>query len=201
MTDSAGRQSLDKPLLTVEQQIAHMKARGITFDLVSEVDAAEHLRTKCQFFRIYAYRKSFQKYVGGKRDGQYVNLDFGHLRALSNLDRKLCDTLLPMTLDAEQLHTTKRLRVFPGRDCEGGSAPVFLQPCYPLSLGGSTRDDYLPSSPSAASTQALGDIPTTSLNTCENALTLGNPRRFATVEGASPPSSASLACSIRRARI
>ncbi len=46
-------------MLTVEQQIAHMKSKGITFDLVSEEDAVAHLRTKCQFFRIYAYRKLF----------------------------------------------------------------------------------------------------------------------------------------------
>ena len=40
-----------------EQQIAHMKAKGITFDLVSEGEAAAHLREKCQFFCVYAYRK------------------------------------------------------------------------------------------------------------------------------------------------
>ena len=47
------------PLFTVEQQIDHMKAKGIAFDLCTETDAAEHLRTKCQFFRAYAYRKAF----------------------------------------------------------------------------------------------------------------------------------------------
>ncbi len=90
-----------KPLLTVEQQIDHMKAKGITFDLCTEADAAEHLRTKCQFFRAYAYRKAFPKYVEGERNGQYIGLDFGHLKALSNLDRKLRDVLLAMALDVE----------------------------------------------------------------------------------------------------
>lgn len=90
-----------KPMLTVEQQIAHMKDKGITFDLVSEEEAAKHLRTKCQFFRIYAYRRSFAKREGGPRDGQYIGLDFGHLKELSNLDRMLRDTLFPMTLDVE----------------------------------------------------------------------------------------------------
>ena len=32
-----------KPMLTVEQQIAHMKTKGITFNLVSEGEAAAHL--------------------------------------------------------------------------------------------------------------------------------------------------------------
>ena len=90
-----------KPLLAVGQQIAHMKHKGITFKLCSEDDAKEHLHAKCQFFRVYAYRKLFPRHVGGDRDGQYVNLDFGHLKALSNLDRQLRDTLLPMTLDVE----------------------------------------------------------------------------------------------------
>ena len=98
-----------KPMLNVDQQIAHMKAKGITFDLVSEAEAAAHLRTKCQFFRVYAYRRNFDRHVGGDRDGQYVGLDFGHLRVLSNLDRKLRDTLLPMALDLEHFAKVRLL--------------------------------------------------------------------------------------------
>ena len=98
-----------KPLLTAEQQIAHMKSKGITFDLCSEEEAATYLRDKCQFFRVYAYRKSFDKHVGGKRDGQYANLDFGHLRALSGLDCMLRDALLPMTLDIEHFAKVRLL--------------------------------------------------------------------------------------------
>lgn len=98
-----------KPLLTVEQQIAHMKEKGITFDLCSEEEAAKHLREKCQFFRIYAYRRNFAKHEGGSRDGQYVGLDFGHLKTLSRLDRMLRDALLPMTLDVEHFAKVKLL--------------------------------------------------------------------------------------------
>ena len=86
-----------------------MKAKGITFDLVTEAEAATHLRTKCQFFRIYAYRRNFERHVGGERDGQYVNLDFGHLKTLSNLDRKLRDVLLAMTLDVEHFAKVRLL--------------------------------------------------------------------------------------------
>ena len=116
-------QTSPKPLLTVEQQIAHMKSKGIAFDLCTEADAAAYLRTKCQFFRIYAYRKLFDKHVGGERDGQYVGLDFGHLRALSNLDRMLRDTLLPMTLDVE--HFAKVQLLAAAEDCgEDGHSVV-----------------------------------------------------------------------------
>ncbi len=99
-----------KPMLTVGQQIAHLKAKGVTFDLCSEERAAHYLRTKCQFFRIYAYRKSFSKYVGGKFDGKYMNLDFGYLKTLSNLDRMLRDLLLSMTLDIEHFAKVSLLR-------------------------------------------------------------------------------------------
>lgn len=98
-----------KPMLTVEQQIAHMKSKGITFDLVTEDEAAAYLRIKCQFFRVYAYRRNFDRHVGGEFDGQYANLDFGHLKTLSSLDRKLRDVLLAMTLDVEHFAKVRLL--------------------------------------------------------------------------------------------
>lgn len=94
-------QFVRKPMLTVEQQIAHLKAKGVKFDLCSEDCAALYLRTKCQFFRVYAYRKSFPKHVGDELDGKYMNLDFAYLKTLSGLDRMLRDVLLSMTLDVE----------------------------------------------------------------------------------------------------
>lgn len=106
-------------MLTVEQQIAHMKSKGITFGLVSEEEAAAHLRKKCQFFRVYAYRKIFEKRIGGNRDGQYVGLDFGHLRVLSSLDRKLRDALLPMALDLEHFAKVRLLATAEGHDEDG----------------------------------------------------------------------------------
>lgn len=90
-----------KPLLTVEQQIAHLKAKGVTFSLCTEDEAAEYLSGKCQFFRVAAYRKLFDKHVGGERDGQYVNLDFAQLRYLAGLDRQFRDVMLAMSLDIE----------------------------------------------------------------------------------------------------
>lgn len=88
-----------KPLLTVEQQIEHLKSKGVTFELCSEEDAAEYLSERTYFFKVAAYRFLFEKRVGGPRDGQYIDLDFGHLRALASLDRDLRYALLPLTLD------------------------------------------------------------------------------------------------------
>lgn len=108
-----------KPLLTVEQQIAHMRSKGIAFDLCGEPEAAAYLREKCQFFRVYAYRKLFDRHIGGPRDGQYVGLDFGHLKQLSGLDRRLRDALLPMTLDVEHFAKVRLLAAAEDRGEDG----------------------------------------------------------------------------------
>lgn len=108
-----------KPMITVEQQTAHMKAKGISFNLVSEEEAAVYLHEKCQFFRVYAYRKLFSRRVGGPRDGRYAGLDFGHLKALSSIDRELRDVLLSMTLDVEHFMKVRLLAEAEARGEDG----------------------------------------------------------------------------------
>lgn len=78
-----------KPILTIEQQIEHLKQKGVAFELCSEEEAADYLRDKCNFFKLASYRKLFSKYEGGPRDGRYVDLDFGQLRLLAALDQEL----------------------------------------------------------------------------------------------------------------
>lgn len=109
-----------KPLLTVEQQIEHLKSKGVTFELCSEEDAAEYLSERTYFFKVAAYRSLFEKCVGGPRDGQYIDLDFGHLRALASLDRDLRYALLPLTLDVEHAARTKLVRIATEREGEDG---------------------------------------------------------------------------------
>ena len=77
-----------KPILTIEQQIEHLKQKGVAFELCSEEEAADYLRDKCNFFKLASYRKLFSKYEGGPRDGRYVDLDFGQLRLLDSLDQR-----------------------------------------------------------------------------------------------------------------
>lgn len=105
MVDAFHKASYRKPLFTVDEQIAHMKAKGISFDLCAESEAHEYLDRKCNFFKVYSYRKLFDKRVGGPHDGEYANLDFGQLKLLASLDQQLREIMLPMTLDIE--HFTK----------------------------------------------------------------------------------------------
>lgn len=99
-----------KPKLTVEEQIAHLKSKGVTFDLCSEEEAAECLSDRTYYFKLAAYRVLFDKRVGGERDGEYVGLDFGHLRDVAAIDHMLRYTLLPMTLDVEHFAKVKLMR-------------------------------------------------------------------------------------------
>lgn len=109
-----------KRLLTVEQQIEHLKSKGLTFELCSEEDAASYLSGHTYYFKLAAYRVLFDKRVGGLRDGQYANLDFGHLKALASLDRDLRYALLPLTLDVEHAMRTKLVRIATEREDEDG---------------------------------------------------------------------------------
>lgn len=99
-----------KPLLTIEQQINHLKLKGIKFELCPEDEAVAYLRDKCNFFKLASYRKLFSKHEGGPRDGRYVNLDFGQLRLLASLDQELRHALLGMTLDIEHFQKVALLR-------------------------------------------------------------------------------------------
>ena len=112
-------------LLDVPDQIAKLKSKGVTFDLCSEEEAISYLANRTYFFKLYAYRTLFERRTGGERDGQYVSLDFGHLRLLSSLDRSLRYVLLPMTLDVEHFARVKLVREVTEREGEDGYSVVF----------------------------------------------------------------------------
>ena len=96
-----------KPILTIEQQIEHLRRKGVSFELCSEAEAARILAGQDHYFRLAAYRVLFPKRVGGPRDGQYAGLDFGHLVDLAAIDRELRGFLLPLTLDVENSAKTR----------------------------------------------------------------------------------------------
>ena len=96
-----------KPKLTVEEQIEHLKSKGVTFDLCDEDEAMRILSEQDHYFRLAAYRVLFPKRVGGAHDGEYAGLDFGHLVDLAGIDQELRGFLLPLTLDVESAAKTK----------------------------------------------------------------------------------------------
>lgn len=91
-----------KPKLTVDEQIAHLKGKGVRFEICSESEARNWLERQSFYFDIAAYRVLFDKYVGGDKDGMYIDLDFGYLVELDNADRLLRETLFSLTQNVEQ---------------------------------------------------------------------------------------------------
>ena len=46
--------------LTVNEQIEHMKSKGIQFNIISEKDAENYLNENTYYFKLKAYAKMFE---------------------------------------------------------------------------------------------------------------------------------------------
>jgi hypothetical protein len=88
-------------MLTVGEQIEHLKSRGVTFELCSEEAAAFYLEHANNYLRVAAYRKLYPRQVDGPNPGAYINLDFEDLVEFSSIDRRLREALLAATIDVE----------------------------------------------------------------------------------------------------
>ncbi|MBQ9002442.1 MAG: Abi family protein [Eggerthellaceae bacterium] len=109
----------DKSMLTVDQQVARLKAKGVTFNLCSEEEAAELLLLGNNYLRLTSYRKLYERKAEGPDAGAYVNLDFGDLAVLSSLDRQLREAFLALTVDVEHFAKMKVLFNVEAHDEDG----------------------------------------------------------------------------------
>ena len=99
-----------KESMSPKEQVAHLKEKGVKFNLLSESDAERYLRDNNNYFRLLSYRANFAKVDAGPRKGQYANLDFGMLVDLSIIDMLLRREMLTLTLDVEHFARMKLLR-------------------------------------------------------------------------------------------
>lgn len=90
-----------KPWLSPQQQIEHLKRKGVSFKLMSESDALDYLEHNNNYFRLRSYRSGLDKVIGSPNDGHYIGLDFAMLRDLSVIDYELRQAMLPITIDVE----------------------------------------------------------------------------------------------------
>lgn len=90
-----------KRLLSTKSLITHMKEKGIHFDIINEQEAMHFLSEHNYYFKLASYRKNYDKGPFGKKQGQYINLDFAYLKDLSTIDFKLRYLILQMCLDIE----------------------------------------------------------------------------------------------------
>lgn len=96
-----------QPETYIDTQIAKLKAEGVTFDICTEREAREYLAKKCTAFKTCAYARLFDVHTDGKDEGKYIDLDFGQLKYLADIDQQLREVLLNMTLDVEHFCKTR----------------------------------------------------------------------------------------------
>lgn len=113
MTDNS---PIRRPKLKVSEQIDRLVGRGVRFDIISREDAKEALSQTNNYFKLTAYRKSFE--VG--EDGQYIDLDFAYLKDLSKIDMYLRYCLLEMCLDVEHFAKARFMNVITNEPSEDG---------------------------------------------------------------------------------
>lgn len=108
-----------KEKLTVEQQIQHMKSKGVQFNIVSEKEAISYLTNNTYYFKIKAYAKNYDKYRTTEKAGQYVNLEFAYLKDLAIIDMLLRHYILKTSVDLEHTMKTRFLRDFNNSEDDG----------------------------------------------------------------------------------
>lgn len=91
-----------KPKKSAEELVRDMAVRhGVTFNWISEQEAAEYFIDRNNFLRTASYRKNYYKHEDGKRKEEYIGLDFLALIELSTIDMYLRRYLLRMCIDVE----------------------------------------------------------------------------------------------------
>lgn len=114
------RVNATKELFSIDEQIEHMKNKGITFDEISEDDAKEFLRKNNYYMKCASYRSNYEKCESGKREGQYKKLDFAYLRELSTIDMHLRYLIIEMCLDIEHAIKVKLIDEVTNNEKEDG---------------------------------------------------------------------------------
>ena len=108
-----------KPKLTLDEQIAHLKAKGVGFNIMDETAARTYLQYGNNYFKLAAYRKNYQKHPGGAKVGQYVRLEFAYLVDLAELDSALRLLVLQLALNIEHAAKLELLRLLDDSDEDG----------------------------------------------------------------------------------
>ena len=95
-----------KPMLTSEEQVGLLKAKGVAFERCDEEKAIDALTRQGTFMHLASCRRLFQKHEEGPKKGQYVRLDFDDLLAMDKLDAEIRRCFLMASQDVERLAKT-----------------------------------------------------------------------------------------------
>jgi len=128
----------NKPILSLEGQIVHLKSKGVRFDIFDETEAKDYLTSHNNYFKLTAYRKNYAKHPDGENKDKYIELDFAYLVDLAVIDMQLRYRIVHMALDIE--HHTK-LQLLRKVEETGEDGYQIVQD-YIDSLGEKQRDTF-----------------------------------------------------------
>lgn len=101
---------IKKPILSVNEQIEHLKSKGVRFEIMSEEEAAYYLSRHNNYFKLTAYRKNYAKHPDGDLKDKYIDLDFAYLVDIAVIDMQLRYIIVRMALDIEHHAKLKLMR-------------------------------------------------------------------------------------------
>ena len=79
----------DKPRLSLDEQIQHLKDKGILFNIMDEESAKQYLKYNNNYYKLTSFRKNYDKHPGGENKGKYIRLEFSYLVDMSIIDMRL----------------------------------------------------------------------------------------------------------------
>ncbi|MGO5386828.1 Abi family protein [Catenibacterium mitsuokai] len=95
----------DKPRLSLDEQIQHLKGKGILFNIMDEGSAKQYLKYNNNYYKLTSFRKNYDKHPGGENKGKYIRLEFTYLVDVLIIDMRIRYRIVEMALDIE--HHTK----------------------------------------------------------------------------------------------
>ena len=124
-------EELRKQKLSVDEQIEHMKVKGIKFNIVSEDEAKDFISNHTYYFKVRSYAKNYDKYQYGENKGKYINLEFAYIQELSRIDAELRYFIIRACLDMEHFLKVLLLQDFAGSSEDGYSIVEKYLTAYP----------------------------------------------------------------------
>ena len=110
---------MKRPKFSIDEQINHMKSKGIKFNIINEEDARKYLSSNTYYFKIKSYEKMFERYRAGDKKGQYVDLEFAYLRELAIIDMHLRHVILKTCVDIEHAIKVQFMSDFNNSESDG----------------------------------------------------------------------------------
>ena len=109
----------DKPRLSLDEQIQHLKDKGILFNIMDEESAKQYLKYNNNYYKLTSFRKNYDKHPGGENKGKYIRLEFAYLVDMSIIDMRLRYRIVEMALDIEHHTKLQLLRKIDEHDEDG----------------------------------------------------------------------------------